>query len=136
MKGEIFQKGLDLVAENFQLRYSKDFSFEIWKIFKDINNNEWLEICNTIIRNNKYKPSIADFLAVQQQVRTENITRESKEINCAECGQRFVKPITQPEYDDWCSKCIDWRNTEEGRQEMQNRINRLKKRFENIGGLK
>ena len=136
MKSEIFYKGLNLVAENFQIKYSNEFSFEVWKIFKDIENGEWLKICDTIIKTYKYKPNISDYLEIHKQIRTANIIQESKEISCAECGKSFIKPIEHPEWDDWCPKCIAWRNSEQGKVEMKARIDRLKKRFENIGGLK
>ena len=43
---------------------------------------------------------------------------------CRNCGRDYDKPNWQNDYDDWCISCLKWRDTPEGKAELQ--VNRKK----------
>lgn len=52
--------------------------------------------------------------------------KPSKELTeCRNCGKDYEKPDDQCDSDDWCSRCLKWRDTPEGQLEMKKNRDKL-----------
>lgn len=104
-----FENGMKKLDANFG-NYNSGLKIELWGKFKDFDLTIWQKMIDDLLLQ-EFKPKIADFYRVYR----ENKGHSSNMVECRNCGNDYEKPSWQCDSDDWCEKCLKWRDTDEAK---------------------